>query len=429
MLTTFIKQEFTRNPLTRLAALAALPVLNRFKRRVDPRRYNGAALLGLRGLVFKSHGSADAFAFEHALASAHDAAQERASRPGAGAHPRDVGRGSRRGARDRQLGLRRLGRLRRRPIGMTTAPARYSRITGTGSYLPPDRVSNADLAARLARDGIETSDEWIVERTGIRFRHFAAPDVTSSDLALIASQRALAAADCDPGAIDLIIVATSTPDMVFPSAACLLQRQARHRRLPGVRRPGGVLGIRLRAGDRRFDDQDRRRVEGARRRRRGVLAHPRLQGPHDLRAVRRRRRRRRPRGERNAGHPRDRAACRRPPRRASSACPATSRAARSSAIRCSRWTARRCSSSPSACSRASPARCSRRPAGARADIDWLIPHQANIRIMQSTAKKLKLAAREADRRPSTGTATRRRRRSRSRSTRRCAPARSGAATR
>ena len=75
MLTTFIKQEFKRNALTKVAALAALPVLNRFKRRVDPRRYNGAALLGLRGLVFKSHGSADAFAFEHALASAHDAAK------------------------------------------------------------------------------------------------------------------------------------------------------------------------------------------------------------------------------------------------------------------------------------------------------------------------------------------------------------------
>jgi glycerol-3-phosphate acyltransferase PlsX len=75
MLTTFIKQEFTRNPLTKLAALAALPVLSRFKRRVDPRRYNGAALLGLRGLVFKSHGSADAFAFQHALDSAHDAAR------------------------------------------------------------------------------------------------------------------------------------------------------------------------------------------------------------------------------------------------------------------------------------------------------------------------------------------------------------------
>jgi 3-oxoacyl-[acyl-carrier-protein] synthase-3 len=106
---------------------------------------------------------------------------------------------------------------------MTTPPPRYSRIRGTGSYLPPDRVSNADLATRLAKDGIETSDEWIVERTGIRYRHFAAADVTSSDLALVASQRALEAADCDPGAIDLMIVATSTPDMVFPSAASILQ--------------------------------------------------------------------------------------------------------------------------------------------------------------------------------------------------------------
>ena len=106
---------------------------------------------------------------------------------------------------------------------MTTALPRHSRISGTGSYLPPDRVSNADLAARLAKDGIETSDEWIVERTGIRFRHFAAPDVAVSDLALIASRRALEAADCDPRDIDLIIVATSTPDMVFPSAASILQ--------------------------------------------------------------------------------------------------------------------------------------------------------------------------------------------------------------
>jgi glycerol-3-phosphate acyltransferase PlsX len=75
MLTSFIKEEFKRNLLTKLAALAALPVLNRFKARVDHRRYNGAALLGLRGLVFKSHGSADAFAFEHALDRAYDAAR------------------------------------------------------------------------------------------------------------------------------------------------------------------------------------------------------------------------------------------------------------------------------------------------------------------------------------------------------------------
>ncbi len=77
MLTHFIKQEFTRGPYSRLAALVALPVLRHFKQRVDHRRYNGAALLGLRGLVFKSHGSADAYAFEHALKRAHDAAANR----------------------------------------------------------------------------------------------------------------------------------------------------------------------------------------------------------------------------------------------------------------------------------------------------------------------------------------------------------------
>ncbi len=75
MLSAMIREEFTRSAWTRLMALAALPVLGRFRRRVDHRRYNGAALLGLRGLVFKSHGSADAFAFEQALLRAHEAAR------------------------------------------------------------------------------------------------------------------------------------------------------------------------------------------------------------------------------------------------------------------------------------------------------------------------------------------------------------------
>jgi phosphate acyltransferase len=74
MLSKFIKQEFTRNVFTKMAAVVAMPVLNHFKARVDHRRYNGAALLGLRGLVFKSHGSADAFAFEQALNRAYEAA-------------------------------------------------------------------------------------------------------------------------------------------------------------------------------------------------------------------------------------------------------------------------------------------------------------------------------------------------------------------
>jgi 3-oxoacyl-[acyl-carrier-protein] synthase-3 len=102
---------------------------------------------------------------------------------------------------------------------------RYSRITGTGSYLPPRRVTNADLAAQLAAGGIETSDQWIIERTGIRARHFAAPDVTSSDLGAQAARHALEAAGRKASEIDLIVVATSTPDMVFPSAACILQNK------------------------------------------------------------------------------------------------------------------------------------------------------------------------------------------------------------
>jgi 3-oxoacyl-[acyl-carrier-protein] synthase-3 len=101
--------------------------------------------------------------------------------------------------------------------------SRYSRITGTGSYLPPRRLSNADLVAQLAATGVESSDEWIVERTGIRARHFADDGVFSSDLALHAAKNALAAAGITAQDIDLIIVATSTPDMVFPSTACILQ--------------------------------------------------------------------------------------------------------------------------------------------------------------------------------------------------------------
>ena len=101
----------------------------------------------------------------------------------------------------------------------------YSRITGTGSYLPPRRLTNADLVAELAANNVETTDDWIVERTGIQARHFAAPDICSSDLGLEAARRALDAAGVQACDIDLLIVATSTPDMVFPSTACILQNK------------------------------------------------------------------------------------------------------------------------------------------------------------------------------------------------------------
>lgn len=102
---------------------------------------------------------------------------------------------------------------------------RYARITGTGSSLPPQRLTNADMVELLAPRGVETSDDWIVERTGIRARHFVADGVYASDLAVEACQRAMAAAQVAPDDIDLIIVATSTPDMVFPSTATILQRK------------------------------------------------------------------------------------------------------------------------------------------------------------------------------------------------------------
>ncbi len=96
----------------------------------------------------------------------------------------------------------------------------YSRITGTGSYLPEKVLTNHDLAKI-----VDTSDEWIVERTGIRERHIVAEGENTSDLALHASRKAIEAAGIDPKQIDLIVVATTTPDFVFPSTACLLQEK------------------------------------------------------------------------------------------------------------------------------------------------------------------------------------------------------------
>jgi 3-oxoacyl-[acyl-carrier-protein] synthase-3 len=116
---------------------------------------------------------------------------------------------------------------------LTPSPSgAFARIAGTGSALPQRRVSNQDLVDQLARDGVESSDDWIVERTGIRARYFAGPDETTCSLGTQAARQALDAAGCTPQDIDLIICATTTPDMVFPATACLIQHQLGVRNCP-----------------------------------------------------------------------------------------------------------------------------------------------------------------------------------------------------
>lgn len=104
-----------------------------------------------------------------------------------------------------------------------------ARIVGTGSYVPERVLTNADLEKL-----VDTSDEWIVTRTGISERHIAADDEATSDLAFHAAQRALEAARVDPVDVDMILVATATPDMVFPSTACIVQDRLGARRAAGL---------------------------------------------------------------------------------------------------------------------------------------------------------------------------------------------------
>jgi 3-oxoacyl-[acyl-carrier-protein] synthase-3 len=102
---------------------------------------------------------------------------------------------------------------------------KFAKIIGTGSYLPDQRISNDALASRLAEQGIETSDEWIFSRSGIKSRHFASPELMTSDLAVSAAKAAIEMAQIDIQSIDMIILATSTGDYLggFPSTACVVQ--------------------------------------------------------------------------------------------------------------------------------------------------------------------------------------------------------------
>ena len=169
--------------------------------------------------------------------------------------------------------------------------SRRSVIVGTGSALPPRRVTNAELAER-----VDTSHEWIVERTGIDARHIAGDGETTATLATEAARKALAAAgiDAERDRPDRARHRHARPDL--PGQRDAGPDRARHRRLHRLRRRGGLHRLPLRAVDRRQYDQGRHGRSRAGDRLGDVQPHPRLGGPRDLRAVRRRRRRGRAEG-------------------------------------------------------------------------------------------------------------------------------------
>ena len=159
-------------------------------------------------------------------------------------------------------------------------------ITGVGSYVPERILTNADLEKM-----VETSDEWITTRTGIKERRIAAADEFTSDLAAKAARRAMEMAGVTAEQIDLIIVASITPDMPFPNTACLVQQKIGARRIPAFDIEAACSGFHLRAGSRPEVHHRAHLRNGAGHRRGKTFVHHQLEGPQHLRAVRRRRRR------------------------------------------------------------------------------------------------------------------------------------------
>ena len=159
--------------------------------------------------------------------------------------------------------------------------ATRSIVLGCGSYLPQQILTNTELAKR-----IDTSDEWIVQRTGIRQRHIAAEGEFTSHLAIHAARSALANAGVDAQSIDLIVLATSTPDNTFPATAVVVQDGLGIHHGAAFDLAGGVFGVRFCARHRGQLPAHRRVQACAGDRRRDVLANSRLERPRYLRAVR-----------------------------------------------------------------------------------------------------------------------------------------------
>ena len=168
--------------------------------KLDPNKSNGGVLLGLNGIVVKSHGGTDAEGFAYAVDVGYEMVHYDLL------------------TKINQMLNCEGSALRADRAGGCLVTAIRSVVLGCGSYLPQQILTNAELAAR-----VDTSDEWIVQRTGIRQRHIAAEGEFTSHLAINAARAALADAGIDAQAIDLIVLATSTPDNTFPATAVAVQ--------------------------------------------------------------------------------------------------------------------------------------------------------------------------------------------------------------
>ena len=198
----YLRDAMNRTWAARLGYLLSRQAFRTLRDKMDPRKSNGGVFLGLNGIVIKSHGGADAEGFASAVDMGYDMFRyELLAKIGESM------------ARDLQANA-----TARVASGADLVSLLRSVVLGCGSYLPARILSNDELA-----NSVETTDEWIVQRTGIRERHIAAPGELTSDLALNAARAALANAHVEADSIDLIVLATSTPDQTFPATAVSVQ--------------------------------------------------------------------------------------------------------------------------------------------------------------------------------------------------------------
>ena len=233
---TYLKGAMTSSLVTKLGALLARGGFRVLKEKMDPRRVNGGTFLGLNGIAVKSHGGTDAYGFASAVDLAYEMADSgliaRLAADIDSFHHKLAGRAARRACSRRAL-------QSNTEKGKRVAVLR-SIIRGVGAHLPKRIVTNDELAKTL-----DTSDEWIQERSGISQRHIADDSELTSDLGAAAAKQALIRAGIDPVEIDLVICATATPDRTFPATAVRIQQHARRHQGRGVRCAGRLLRLRL----------------------------------------------------------------------------------------------------------------------------------------------------------------------------------------